>query len=531
MKRMFLKACAVSLSLALTMAALAGCGGTETGESGESKPQETTSQASQETGSTVAQEDSQQAEGEKVWTGEVSKIYMTYVTTGVEPADLGLVQDAINEISVPEIGVEVEFKPVSVFELPSTCPMWIGGGEQLDLMCVAFTGLKPYVDQGMIEPLNDLIAEQGPYLEKLSQKVPLYDPTVPGTVYGCMTLPVPMGTGGSFMIAADDLEAAGFSYQEGDKVTLDDLDAIFAAIKEVKPDCYPCGIFGSLPSAGYTVMYDSLGATPASGVIMGLDSTEVVNYYSTDEYKNFLEHVRSWYENGYVMKDAATAEPSLVENCKNGIISGYFSTGAAPLRITLEQNTGKDYVCLELFPPFQSAISAAANSYWTVPVTSAEPEAAVRFMNMMFEDSRIMNLFCWGIEGKHYVVTSEENKEIALPEGKMQTEIGYMALGVYGDQNIMYQMGKNPVEENAAMTEISQKNRTKGYGFCYDSSAMTNQIIAVEAVISEYQPALETGSADLESTYKEFLDKLEANGINEIIADKQAQFDAWLAKQ
>lgn len=60
---------------------------------------------------------------------------------------------------------------------------------------------------------------------------------------------------------------------------------------------------------------------------------------------------------------------------------------------------------------------------------------------------------------------------------------------------------------------------------------MTNQIIAVQAVISEYTPALETGSAELEKTYKEFLDKLEANGINEIVKDKQTQFDAWLAQQ
>ena len=80
-------------------------------------------------------------------------------------------------------------------------------------------------------------------------------------------------------------------------------------------------------------------------------------------------------------------------------------------------------------------------------------------------------------------------------------------------------------------TKQAEGRKTKGYGFCYDSSNMTNQIIAVEAVISEYTPALETGSADLESTYAEFLKKLEANGINDIIADKQAQFDAWQTQQ
>ena len=60
---------------------------------------------------------------------------------------------------------------------------------------------------------------------------------------------------------------------------------------------------------------------------------------------------------------------------------------------------------------------------------------------------------------------------------------------------------------------------------------MTNQITAVQAVITEYQAALETGSVDLDTVYPEFIQKLEANGINDIIADNQAQFDAWLAQQ
>ena len=528
MRKMFKKFCAVSLCIAMAAAALTGCG-TKDGEE-SSTPVSTENTQNTDSGEGTngeagdGQDSQETGDGQEGWSGDTSKIYMTYVTMGVEPADLGLIQDAINEISVPEIGVEVEFKPVSVFELASTCTRWIGGGEQLDLMCVAFTGLKPYIDQGMLEPLDELIAAQGPYLQALSERVPLYDPTVAGTVYGCMSIPLPIGQGGAFLISADDLKAADLSYQDGDKVTLDDLDDIFEAVRAVKQDGYICGLFGSLPSAGYNILNDPLGATAASGVLMGLDSTEVVNLYATEEYKNYLEHIRSWYEKGYIMKDAATAEPNLSENCKSGVLSGYYSVGSANLMIQLEQNTGKEYVRLMLLEPFQTAVSAAANSFWTVPVTSKEPEAAVRFMNMMFEDSRLMNLFCWGIEGKHYVVTSEENREIALSEGLSQAEVGYMALGLYGDQNIMYQMGTNPVEENELWTKQAEGRKTKGYGFCYDSSNMTNQIIAVEAVILKRE-------VHLESTYAEFLKKLEANGINDIIADKQAQFDAWQTQQ
>ena len=40
-------------------------------------------------------------------------------------------------------------------------------------------------------------------------------------------------------------------------------------------------------------------------------------------------------------------------------------------------------------------------------------------------------------------------------------------------------------------------------------------------------PGFATGSLDLESNYSTFLEKLEAAGINDIIAEKQAQLDQW----
>ena len=60
---------------------------------------------------------------------------------------------------------------------------------------------------------------------------------------------------------------------------------------------------------------------------------------------------------------------------------------------------------------------------------------------------------------------------------------------------------------------------------------MTNQIITIDAIVQEYVSSLETGSADLETVYPAFIEKLKTNGIDDIIADKQAQFDAWLAEQ
>ena len=58
---------------------------------------------------------------------------------------------------------------------------------------------------------------------------------------------------------------------------------------------------------------------------------------------------------------------------------------------------------------------------------------------------------------------------------------------------------------------------------------MTTALTAVSAVIGQYAPALECGIVEPEETIPAFIDALETAGINEVIAENQAQLDAWLA--
>lgn len=61
------------------------------------------------------------------------------------------------------------------------------------------------------------------------------------------------------------------------------------------------------------------------------------------------------------------------------------------------------------------------------------------------------------------------------------------------------------------------------------SEDMTVKIAAISAVVAQYMPALESGSVDVDTYYAEFTAALEAAGINDVIADQQALFDAFLA--
>ncbi len=529
MKKMIRNVCVAAMTALLAFTTLTGCGGQDAQSGGQNEGSGTqASGQNEESGAaggeqTGVVEDSQTADGE--WTGEVEKVVMTFLTGGVEPADLGMVQDAINEITTKKIGVEIEFRPVSIFEAPATVPMWIGGGEQIDLFCAAFTGVDPFISLNMIEPMTDLLAQNAPYLEEFSQESPLYYEKN-GDVYGVRVTTNSGRVTGGYLFFKEDLEAAGFEYKDGDQITLDDLDVIFAKLKELYPDSYPAGLFGSTSRAGMTMVYDTLGATASSGALIGLDSTEVVNYYASEEYKSFLEHARGWYEKGYVLQDAATTDISLNESMTSGLLRGYFNEYDPFLRETANITYGKEVLTLVLVEPYAPSVAPALNEYWTIPVTAAHPEAAVRLLNLAFSDSEVDNLFAYGIEGVHYEKTGENT--IQQTE---RTTSSYAIPGQMGITQHRYYVSVDTSAEDEALDALAQSRRTKGYGFFYDATAMTTQITAIDAVVAKYQAALETGSVDLETEYPKFLQELEAAGINEVIADKQAQFDAWLNQQ
>ena len=83
---------------------------------------------------------------------DVKHIIVTYDTLGITPADLGKVQDAVNARTIPEIGVEVEFKAVSAYDAFALFPTWIGTGERVDLMMPLLQDLRTYADQDRAPP-------------------------------------------------------------------------------------------------------------------------------------------------------------------------------------------------------------------------------------------------------------------------------------------------------------------------------------------------------------------------------------------
>ena len=94
---------AALLAAVLGTGVLAGCGGGS--DSGSAAAPAAESQESTEPAAEAA------APADN---GEVKKIIVTWVHYAGVGSDMQAVTDAVNEITIPEIGVEVEFMPMSI---------------------------------------------------------------------------------------------------------------------------------------------------------------------------------------------------------------------------------------------------------------------------------------------------------------------------------------------------------------------------------------------------------------------------------
>lgn len=519
---------AIFAALAMLIGSLAGCTSAGGPDAQESTTQGVTTTQAGTDGekTTAAPEETTQGE----WTGEVDHVIMTYLTLGNTPADLQVVQDAVNEITAKKIGVEVEFKAISAYDAFSQFPTWIATGETVDLMFPLLQDLNTYVSQGLIEPLDSLIAENAPAIQQLTQEgfQITTNNMIDGETWAVSQVPNVFGMGGSYLIRSEYVKEAGITHDPKKIYTLDELTDLFGKMKELHPDLYPCGVVSANRTASEfsyaNGIYDPLGAKSFTGVLMGTDSTQVVNLFETEEYKEYLRYLRKWYEAGYIYPDATTTDATNVSLLNSGVTAGYFMASAPVQKI---------YEDLDQLRLTEIYLGAQGAGGWVIPITSKEPEAAMRFLNLMYADSDLANLIQWGIEGKHYVVVDESINLIGFPEGVDAGTSGYYnTLGLYGDFRKSFIWNEAWTQDkNDAYTAEAMANPTQGVGFVYNPESQSTRITAIQAVVAQYLPSLESGSVDLDTYYPEFIDALKAAGVDEVIADKQQQFDEWRAKQ
>ena len=230
------KTTAAFLALSLGMISLSGCGG-----SGQPADTSKTASASQEAteGSAAAENSAgQAASGTEE---DIAQIVVAYPTNGTIPQDLEMVQDAINEITIPEINTEVELFTVEVGSYTQQMNLMLSSGEKLDCMLTFPGGSASYsgvTTQGVFIPLDDLLEEYGQQLTETVGSDILQATTYQGSICG---IPAYYDVAESVIwyMREDLLEKYGLTEQAQSVKSFDDMEAVLTVIAENESNISP----------------------------------------------------------------------------------------------------------------------------------------------------------------------------------------------------------------------------------------------------------------------------------------------------
>lgn len=458
------------------------------------------------------------------------EIIYAYPVYGNIPTDIQLVEDEINKISIEQINVKAKLLPINGGNWDQQINLMISSGEKLDVM-PTMGNFNTMVAQKQLLDITELIDLYGQGIKDAVGENFLKGTMVEGKIYG-----VTLGNGKAAVpniaMRKDILDKYELSIDSVN--SLEDIEKIYEVVSKNEPQMSMLIPFG----AGDVIMapanllfeskYDNLG--DGLGVLLGNDNYNVVNFFETEEYKSLLKTIRDWYLKGYVLQDAATTTETATSLLKAGKGFSEFSTGEEGLDAQLTRNTGHPFVTKKLQDPLITS-GIIQGMTWSIPVTSKNPEAAMKFLNLTYSNADVVNLLDWGIEGKHY--EKKQDGTIGYPSGIDASNTGY-GFGqdwLMGNQLIAHVWEGNDPNNYSILAENNKNAPVSiALGFSYDSSKVKTEIANVSNVLDQYLPGLNTGSLDPDKFLLEMISKLKAAGIDKIIAEKQAQLDAWVAE-
>lgn len=469
--------------------------------------------------------------------GEVTEI--VFATPLTKTVDMSSIEDALNEITVPKIGVRVHIEGVTMANYTNQIGLMMSGGEQLDVM--GFIGTySNWLSKNQMMPLNDYIDKYGAGAKEAIGEDFLKSTTSGGKLYALPTLNGKAATM-NFVIRTDLVRELNLPVDQltmaadfdGYCANLDLITEMYAKIHETHPE-YACVVPAqtnpnSLQFDTTVPFADTLN--DGLGVLMPDDYTKVVNMYESDEFRKLCEYAWQWNQAGYVLEDATTTQESVLTYMQNGRAAGWYITGEEGQAEQYTTATGVDVSSYKFCQPF-IATSAVNGLGFAISATSQHPEAAMKFLNEMYTDPDVVNLLDWGIEGRDYEL--QEDGTIDFPEGVTadNTAYGLNMDWFFGNQFLGYIWGKG--RDTTIYQRLAENNKTAAktpvMGFSYDSTKVSTELAAISNVTSQYLPGLLCGTLDPDTEIDTFNQALYDAGLQKVMDEKQSQLDAWRAE-
>ena len=471
---------------------------------------------------------------------------------GQDPApDFELVNQAVNEYLTEKINATVTFHGGTGDEYWGNMVTRINSGEDLGIIGFGSQTKLDYVvrsQSGAYYPLDGEDALLDTYGEGTKA---LFDDGVweamkiNGNIYGIPTL---KDNGFYISLIYNDTMAQelGIDVENFKFESFRDVEALGYEVKEKRDAAHP-------EWAEYPVFWNVEGVhpynfavenflngsffavcnVPGIDTIAGYDNETVFNLYDTPEFLEYAIQKQKMVEDGIYLYDYTDKR----EQQYTGAVFGWVGWGYTYME---EHMYGDNFVTkMRMFDKTWTDTNNFFSAGTAISANCATPDVAMQILELVNTDADFATMMRFGIEGEHWTKDADGKMTFDGTKNAVAGERAYYYwyMAPVGNLTIV-----NAPETLTGPDSIMLKNmmalndsciKAQHLGFSFDVTPVTNQIAACTSVELEYKNDLNRGQLadedEVTEIVAEFVDKLNANGVADVIAEVQSQIEAWEA--
>lgn len=468
---------------------------------------------------------------------DVISITWAMGTGGTAPVDNALVLEELNKIAREKIGVECQIDYFTNDQIQIS----IQSGEVYDIYytCSWYNNTTQGIGQGLYLDVAEAVKTVTPGLyASMTQDVWDLATHPSGAIYA---IPVKKDYAAINMIYYPSDIAAELGFEMPDRIAAwDELTPFLTAWKETLPEGeYPVNIGGQ--PAGMESSFDFIDRTAMIGCVFG--TTEVCTVFDDPAIMERYRTMAKWYDMGLVNPDVAQLTENAIDNSKPRINfvqawPGYDYSVANGYPTKLITYSGPN-LNVDGVQGSMNALSIALED------DTAKRDACLKYLELSYIDREFNDIMRFGVPGLHFnYVTEEQNP--ACAGGVLRTDLGSENYNPWGFSQPAYFNTSIPVSQKMIDgTEpapvlnqydlyykmIEEEGVASAMGsFLWDTSDWQDALAEMSAIKDEYYSDFASGTRSIDEVYDEFIEKMNAAGLQDMIADAQAELDAFLGK-
>lgn len=461
---------------------------------------------------------------------------MKYVVPGNVPVDYDMVIDEVNGKLISDgvnIKAEIEYIPWDVWD--QKVNLKLSTGEPFDLFQImqGRVNFSKYAANGALIDISEYIDKYGENIKREIPEQVLNSAKLNNKLY---TIPAywyeTASAENNFSIRKDIREKYGFDIPSTPAELLDQLELVIGEWGgEYKPYIPVQGksISSIGPMRSHTLhrAYDTYPFIEKDQLVIFYEDNMMGSWIESEEFKADAEFFREAYLRGVISPDVLTLD-NAQKNAQiaNGDWYVIFGTSIK----AGDNGIDLDDVEVAYFneeKPYMRPVSIKNSN--AIPITSQNPEAAIKFINWLYGSQENYDLFMYGIEGTHYIDEGQNNKKTLLDK---ETNLSQYSFADWMIGNLTYLRYDNK-QMPRSITDTLYKTREDAVthiadGFFFDGTNVKTELANVKTEIATSIVPIYCGVLDYSEYFEEALNNVKKAGLEEVIAEYERQYNEYL---